>query len=99
MASYGLNFIAGTAAQASDNKLNNWLQYNYLDYVTQRLSSFDQLDIDQVLQLYNITTEMTDVELCDSTLVSDIRATCPVDEMSRVAANVSKSPVYRYRVR
>jgi hypothetical protein len=94
----GISFI-GSAAQATDvQKLNDWQQYNYVDYVHQRLMSFSDLDIEQVFQLYDIRSPVSDPELCDATLVSDIRATCPIDEMARVAASASKSPVYRFQV-
>jgi hypothetical protein len=90
----------GSASQATDLlKLNDMLQYNYADYVNQRLMSFSDVDIEQVYELYGIHSTALDPELCDATLVSDMRATCPIDEMSRVAANASRSSVYRYQVR
>jgi hypothetical protein len=89
----------GSAAQATDLlKLNDMLQYNYADYVNQRLMSFSDVDIEPVYELYGIHSADLDPELCDATLVSDMRATCPIDEMARVAANASRSPVYRYQV-
>jgi hypothetical protein len=91
--------LTGSAAQATDLlKLNDMLQYNYADYVNQRLMSFSDVDISQVYELYDIHSAGLDPELCDATLVSDMRATCPIDEMARVAANASRSPVYRYQV-
>jgi len=91
--------FTGSAAQATDvHKLNDWQQYNYADYVHQRLMSFNDIDIEQVYELYNIRSPASDPKLSDATLVSDIRATCPIDEIARVAAQASKSPVYRFQV-
>lgn len=60
--------------------------------------SFTDIDIEQVYELYNIRSPTSDPELSDATLVSDMRATCPIDEIARVAARASKSPVYRFQV-
>jgi len=83
--------------------LNRWFETTYVDYVHQRFVPFiDNSDIpavDEILRLYsvNLSTAVTP-ELCVTSLVSDMRATCPLDEMARVAASVSQSPVYRYQV-
>jgi len=80
--------------------LNNW---KYVDYVHQRFLPFiDNSDIgtvDEILRLYSINSSTATPELCVTSLVSDMRATCPLDEMARVAASVSRSPIYRFQVR
>jgi len=75
----------------------------YIDYVHQRFLPFiENSDIETVgdiLQLYSVNSSTaTTPELCVTSLVSDVRATCPLDEMARVAASVSQSPIYRFQV-
>ena len=74
-----------------------------MDYVKQRFMPFvennDIETIDDILRLYSVnsSTAMTP-ELCVTSMVSDMRATCLLDEMARVAASVSRSPIYRFQV-
>ena len=98
---------AGSADQANDVKpmptsLTEWIKTTYVDYVHQRFQPFidssDIPNVDEILRLYSIDTSTATPELCATSLVSDMRATCPLDEMARVAANVSQSPVYRFQV-
>lgn len=63
------------------------------------VDNYDIEGIGGILRLYRVnSSSATTPELCVTSLVSDIRATCPLDEMARVAANVSRSPVYRFQV-
>jgi len=81
--------------------LAKWHVANYIDYVHQRfmpfIDNYDIEDVDKILRLYSVNTSTTP-ELCVTSLVSDMRATCPLDEMMRVAANVSQSAIYRFQV-
>jgi len=79
----------------------------YIDYVNQCFQPFIDnnditvayvTDVNEILRLYNIDSSTATPELCVTSLVSDMRATCPLDEMTRVAASVSQSPVYRFQV-
>jgi len=75
----------------------------YDDYIHQRFQPFiDSSDIetvDEILRLYSVNTSAAATpELCVTSLVSDMRATCPLDEMTRVAASVSQSPIFRFQV-
>jgi len=80
--------------------LNKWFEYD--DYVRQRFMPFiarhDVTTVEDIIQLYGVNSSTATPELCVTSLVSDMRATCPLDEMARVAASVSKSPIYRYQV-
>jgi len=63
------------------------------------IENYDIEDVSEILRLYSVNWSLTTApELCVTSLVSDMRATCPLDEMTRVAANVSRSPVYRFQV-
>jgi len=63
------------------------------------IDNYDIEDVDEILRLYSVNSSSTTTpELCVTSLVSDMRATCPLDEMARVVANVSRSPIYRYQV-
>ena len=81
--------------------LAKWHVANYVDYVHQRfmpfIDNYDIEDVDKILRLYSVNTSTTP-ELCVTSLVSDMRATCPLDEMMRVAANISQSAIYRFQV-
>jgi len=83
--------------------LNKWYEMKYVDYIKQRFQPFvdnsDIRSVERILRLYSVdlSTAATP-ELCVTSLVSDIRATCPLDEMARVAASVSQSPLYRFQV-
>jgi len=105
-------WYAGSADQASDIKLtpsslSHWHQMNYVDYIHQRFLPFvatsDIESVDDILRLYGVSssTAATTItpELCVTSVVSDLRATCPLDEMVRVAAGYSQSPVYRFQVK
>jgi len=98
-------WIAGSADQASDinlkpRSLNEW--FEYVDYVRQRFLPFidsgDITTVDEIIHLYGNNSLTATPELCVTFLVSDMRATCPLDEMTRVAASVSQSPIYRFQV-
>jgi len=97
-------WFAGSADQASDIKLvprslNKW---TYVDYVRQRFLPFtdsSDITVDEILRLYGVNSSTTTPEMRVTSLVSDMRSTCPLDEMARVAANVSRSPINRFQVR
>jgi len=74
-----------------------------VDFVRQRFLPFvDSSDIESVsdvLHLYSVNSlTAATPELSVTSLVSDLRATCPLDEMMRVAASFGHSPVYRFQV-
>lgn len=104
--------LIGTAAQAIDfwpgpEDLHSWTWNQYRKYVTTSLGSFEDtiLDAPRVsqlsLQLYNSST-VFDIdpspELLYSTMVTDIRQTCPINEFTEMMSAIFTSPVFRYVV-
>jgi carboxylesterase type B len=90
--------LISSAAQLTDimltpGHLDKW---QVEDYIKQRMQPFtDDINLDDVFDLYPVSES---AEWCITTLVSDMRASCPLDQMAHVAAFNSHSPVYRYQV-
>ncbi|XP_061169446.1 para-nitrobenzyl esterase-like [Saccostrea echinata] len=82
--------------QPSYNDLYNWTWSHYENVVTAKLGTFG-LDVAkralELYPMYNVTPEYQ-----FTSLVSDIRVTCPNDILTMKAAKSFKSPVYRYVV-
>ncbi|XP_035214010.1 neurotactin-like, partial [Stegodyphus dumicola] len=98
--------LIGTSAQAVDfwpgpEDLHSWTWSQYRKYVTTSVDSFDPRVSQQTLQLYNTTQLFDDnlsPELLYTTMVSDIRQTCPVNDFAEKLSTALSSPVYRYVV-
>jgi len=100
--------LLGSSDQASDvevmaKSLHKWIELKYADYIRQRFVPFvensDIATADEILRLYSVDSSCSPPEHCVASLVSDMRATCPLDELARVAASVARSPIYRFQVR
>ncbi|GFY58995.1 cholinesterase, partial [Trichonephila inaurata madagascariensis] len=96
--------VIGSAAQAVDfwpgpEDLPSWSWNQYRKYVTTSLDSFDPRISQLTMQLYN-TSETNDEdptpELLYTTMVTDIRQTCPVNDFTDMLSSVTNSPVFRY---
>ncbi|KAK3097961.1 hypothetical protein FSP39_014851 [Pinctada imbricata] len=96
--------MIGTTAQEVDfdpspTNLKNWTWNNYRDHVTQKLGTFQGNTKDivfQALQLYPINIETPEFEF--TSMVSDLRVTCPNEVMAKDIALFFTSDVYRYVV-
>ncbi|GFY22805.1 cholinesterase [Trichonephila clavipes] len=95
---------SSSAAQAVDfwpgpEDLPSWSWNQYRKYVTTSLDSFDPRISQLTMQLYN-TSETYDEdptpELLYTTMVTDIRQTCPVNDFTDMLSSVTNSPVFRY---
>ncbi|GBL90899.1 Cholinesterase [Araneus ventricosus] len=98
--------LIGTSAQAVDfwpgpEDLRSWSWNQYRKYVTTSLDSFDPRISQLTMQLYNTSHVYDDEpspELLYTTMVSDIRQTCPVNDFTDMLSSVTNSPVFRYVV-
>lgn len=97
--------LVGTSAQAANiwpgpDDLYKWEWGQLTKYVVTSLSSFVPNISHDALYLYNVSecNDFTTPEEVYSSMVSDLRQTCPIDRMSQSLANSSISHVYRYVV-
>ncbi|XP_042899934.1 para-nitrobenzyl esterase-like isoform X2 [Parasteatoda tepidariorum] len=98
--------LLGSSAQAVDfwpgpDDLSTWTWNQYKKYVTTSLDSFGLQVSQMALQIYNGTSSQANnlnftAEYLYTTMVSDIRQSCPVNTLAKKLASVSRSPVYRY---
>ncbi|KFM76584.1 Neurotactin, partial [Stegodyphus mimosarum] len=98
--------LIGSAAQAVDfwpgpDDLSTWTWNQYKKYVTTSLDSFGLQVSQMALRIYNGTAAQSinpnyTAEYLYTTMVSDIRQSCPVSTLARQLSNLSRSPVYRY---
>ncbi|XP_047437499.1 para-nitrobenzyl esterase [Mugil cephalus] len=100
-------FLIGTTAQEVDfsppaGNISMWTWGDYKWFVTEKLQSFSKnLSHDALLQ-YPSSEHCPTTDRCPersyTTMVSDIRVTCPNNDLARRAADALSSPVYRYVV-
>ncbi|KAK3098022.1 hypothetical protein FSP39_015404 [Pinctada imbricata] len=96
--------IIGTTAQEIDfhpapPNIKNWTLDDYRNYVAEKLGTFQGKTkdiVNQALQLYPINSET--LEYAFTSMVSDLRVTCPNEVMAKDIALFYTSDVYRYVV-
>ncbi|XP_008302364.1 liver carboxylesterase 1, partial [Stegastes partitus] len=100
-------FLVGTTAQEVDfsppaENISMWTWGDYQWFVTDKLKSFSENLPKEALKLYPSSAKCPTKDRCPerayTTMVSDIRVTCPNNDLARRAAAVLNSPVYRYVV-
>ncbi|GFY39658.1 cholinesterase [Trichonephila inaurata madagascariensis] len=97
--------MVGTTAQATEawpgpDDLYKWNWNQLSKYVVTSLDSFAQGIGHEALQIYNASqhNDFVSAEEVYSSMVSDLRQTCPIDRMCRTLANATTSALYRYVV-
>ncbi|KAL4622889.1 hypothetical protein GN956_G20288 [Arapaima gigas] len=99
--------VIGTTEQEADfspnyDNISLWTWEDYRWFVTDKLTPFGVEITKQAVYLYNSSapcpTDARCPERLYTTLVSDMRVTCPAHDKARRAAEALKSPVYRYIV-
>ncbi|XP_054707902.1 carboxylesterase-like [Uloborus diversus] len=95
--------LVGTTAQAINiwpgpDDLFKWKWSQLSKYVVTSLDSFGPGISHEALELYNtsLNGDIQSPEEVYSTMVSDLRQTCPIDHMIHFIANASTVPLYRY---
>ncbi|CAL1278444.1 unnamed protein product [Larinioides sclopetarius] len=98
--------LIGSASQAVDfwpgpDDLPTWTWNQYKKYVTTSLDSFGLQVSQMALRIYNGTALQSNssnftAEYLYTTMVSDIRQSCPVNTLANQLSKVSRSPIYRY---
>ncbi|XP_019967407.2 para-nitrobenzyl esterase [Paralichthys olivaceus] len=100
-------FLVGTTEQEVDfrppaENISMWTWEDYRWFVTDKLESFSEKLPKDALDLYPVSGPCPIADRCPerayTTMVSDIRVTCPNNELARTAAAALTSPVYRYVV-
>ncbi|XP_075939268.1 para-nitrobenzyl esterase [Anarhichas minor] len=100
-------FVVGTTEQEVDSSpvaanISMWTWGDYQWFVTDKLQSFSGNLPTEALELYPSSVPCPTTDRCPerayTTMVSDIRATCPNNDLARRAAAALHSPVYRYVV-
>lgn len=99
-------FMVGTTQQEVDlsppENISVWTWGDYCWFVTAKLQSFSETLPKEALDLYPTSAPCPTRDRCPerayTTMVSDIRATCPSNDLARRAAETLNSPVYRYVV-
>ncbi|XP_027869795.1 uncharacterized protein LOC114142640 [Xiphophorus couchianus] len=100
-------FVVGTTEQEADFSppalnISDWTWGDYSLYVTEKLRSFGPDLPKDALDLYPSSAPCPTRDRCPerafTTMVSDIRVTCPNNDLARRAAAALSSPVYRYVV-
>ena len=102
--------IIGTTAQESDvapTKVFENSQFaKFTDYVNKTLGSFSEVSVSKpVLQLYGMSNDTdffgsfeNSIQFKFTSMVSDVRASCPNNIVAKNASRGFESPVYRYVV-
>jgi len=98
--------IIGTTAQEADLAPDETVfvsSEKYRSRVKERLSTFgfNASTVESVLQMYNETlsdASLPSLQLAYTSMVTDLRATCPNNKVAKTASEGFKSPVYRYVV-
>ncbi|GIY00662.1 neurotactin [Caerostris darwini] len=98
--------LSGSASQAVDfwpgpDDLATWTWNQYKKYVTTSLDSFGLQVSQMALRIYNGTALQSNnsnftAEYLYTTMVSDIRQSCPVNTLANQLSQISRSPIYRY---
>lgn len=100
-------FLIGTTEQETDflppyENISMWTWGDYQWFVTEKLAPFGENISKQALDLYPSSAPCPTLDRCPerayTTMVSDLRASCPNNELARRAAVALHSPVYRYLV-
>ncbi|KAM3877257.1 para-nitrobenzyl esterase [Diretmus argenteus] len=100
-------FLVGTTEQETDfspplNNISEWTWDDYRWFVTEKLGSFSDILPKEALDLYPSSAPCPIKVRCPersyTTMVSDMRVTCPNNDLARRAAAALHSPVYRYVV-
>ncbi|KAI5629670.1 hypothetical protein C0J50_2171 [Silurus asotus] len=100
-------FVVGTAEQETDysppmKNISTWTWSDYQWFFSEMLRPFGNQVLSQAQRLYNSSAPCPTNDRCPerlyTTLVSDIRASCPSNHLAKQAAEALKSPVYRYLV-
>ncbi|CAI9607036.1 unnamed protein product [Staurois parvus] len=100
-------YVIGTTLQETEfapvfANLSVWTDETYCWFVKARLNTFEKSLADEALDLYRTSEFCTQPERCVEktymTMVSDLRASCPNNELAKQAAAVLSSPVYRYQI-
>ncbi|XP_043120657.1 para-nitrobenzyl esterase [Puntigrus tetrazona] len=100
-------FVVGTTEQETDFappyvNISAWIWGDYQWIVKNKLTPFGEALTNQALRLYNSSAPCPTTDRCPerlfTTMVSDIRATCPNNDLAKRAAGALKNPVYRYLV-
>ncbi|KAG7333043.1 hypothetical protein KOW79_003178 [Hemibagrus wyckioides] len=98
-------FVVGTTEQETDfsppmKNISTWTWGDYHWFLSENLRPFGDDVLSQALKLYNSSTLCPINDRCPerlyTTLVSDMRASCPSNRLATRAAEALKSPVYRY---
>ncbi|XP_068995744.1 para-nitrobenzyl esterase isoform X1 [Embiotoca jacksoni] len=99
--------VVGTTEQEVDfsppaGNISSWTWEDYRWFVTDKLRSFGERLPKRALELYPPSALCPTLDRCPerayTTMVSDIRVTCPNNDLARRAAAALDSPVYRYVV-
>ncbi|XP_053737487.1 para-nitrobenzyl esterase isoform X1 [Synchiropus splendidus] len=100
-------FIVGTTEQESDFSppavnMSDWTWADYQWFVTEKLQSFSEDLPKKALELYPSSAPCPTTDRCQersfTTMVSDLKVTCPNNDLAGKAADALQSPVYRYVV-
>lgn len=100
-------FLIGTTAQETDflppyENISTWTWGDYSWMVTDKLASFGEGLPKQALDLYPSSEPCPTRDRCPefayTSMVSDLRVTCPNNDLARRAADALRSPVYRFVV-
>ncbi|XP_015240074.1 PREDICTED: para-nitrobenzyl esterase-like isoform X1 [Cyprinodon variegatus] len=100
-------FVIGTTEQEVDfsppaANISDWTWGDYSWFVTEKLQSFNQDLPKDALEQYPSSAPCPTRDRCPerayTTMVSDIRVTCPNNDLAWRAAAALSSPVYRYVV-
>ncbi|XP_053283990.1 para-nitrobenzyl esterase [Pleuronectes platessa] len=99
--------VVGTTEQEMDfrppaENISRWTWEDYRWFVTDKLEPFSKTLPKDALDLYPVSGTCPTVDRCPewayTTMASDIRVTCPNNELAGLAAAALTSPVYRYVV-
>ncbi|XP_063044466.1 para-nitrobenzyl esterase [Engraulis encrasicolus] len=100
-------FLVGTTEQEIDfsppyDNISTWKWEDYSWHVTNKLTPFGENLTAEALRLYPSKAPCPTSTRCPerlyTTMVSDMRVTCPNNDLAKRAADALKSPVYRYLV-
>ncbi|XP_054468446.1 para-nitrobenzyl esterase [Anoplopoma fimbria] len=100
-------FVVGTTEQEADfspaaANISKWTWEDYQWFVTDKLQSFGGNLSKEALELYPSSALCPTTDRCPersyTTMASDIRVTCPNNDLAWRAAAALDSPVYRYVV-
>ncbi|KAM3626246.1 uncharacterized protein V6R79_025486 [Siganus canaliculatus] len=100
-------FVVGTTEQEADfsppmQNISLWTWGDYRWFVTEKLKSFSENLTRMALDLYPSSAQCPTTDRCPerayTTMVSDLRVTCPNNDLAWRAAEALDSPVYRYVV-